>query len=451
MKEDGDDEEEEADEDVEEGDEEALREGSAVTKAVEMTQALRQLRAAELPQLKAQAERLAAAAGIAPPSEEELTEALRGCNAPSLGEVGSGHSMLEEGLDRGADALRQRFALRIRYQTERAGHAGGRGAVLLGYVVNGQVTLTRMEEDSAGDAAHIVQDLAGLVGEAARMTEAQLPRRAGPGGGAAVVDYAGVVEEAATICHDSEAITDLRDEVKGDGGRKKKARPSKDMRKASAGMVCGAMRRAGAVLEAGGVYTIVGRIAYDHAEEEGLIGDRAQLLDDDGHPLPTTAWRSEELESFVGDVTGLPYSAGLRGASPWTVIALVPPGRRVGGIVNRESTRVVVLRVLVLNHMTWAIHRLFHGDTRGNTLGYEALDRSVRTQYWQVAQAMGGLCAGMEMRPMESSPFYRNLQPLTLRDLGECRGWLGLDETGCWSTTCHRGRHTQSIEADRPT
>lgn len=414
-----DDEEEEEEEEREggddAGDEKGLCRASAVGRAMEMTQALRNLRGAELTRARELAVELAARASIAQPSEETLKEALRGRQAPSPSEGDGGNSSMLAGLlDEGAEELRRQFDGRIRHHTERAGHAGGLGAVLLGYVVNGQATLTRMDESSGGDAAHIVQDLASLVGEAARLTEADLPRSGG-----AAVDYARLVEEAATVCHDSEAITDLADEVKGDGGRKKKARPSKAMRQASARVVCRAMRRAGAVLEAGGVYVLVGRIAYDHAEEERLIGEHARLLDDEGRPLPTTAWRSDELESFVGDITGLPYSAGLSGATPWTVMALVPPGRRVAGVVNSSSSRVVVLRVLVLNHMTWAIHRLFHGATRGNTLGFEALQRVIFTQYWQVAQAMGGLCRGLPIRSMESSPFYRNLQPLTLRYLGE--------------------------------
>jgi hypothetical protein len=132
------------------------------------------------------------------------------------------------------------------------------GAVVLGYVVEGQETLVRMGD---GSPAHIAPDLAALVGEIGRLEQGDLPIAVGGG-----VDHCAVVEEGDTLCHDSECVTDLAKKVKGSDGRAKKARPSKRMQDASAEVVFAALRQAGAVEEVGGVAILVGGIAYGHAE-----------------------------------------------------------------------------------------------------------------------------------------------------------------------------------------
>lgn len=339
---------------------------------------------------------------------------------PSLSSVGQalarpattsdvGARAVVDGLAEGLEELKEEFGSGVLFSTPATGTGHGRGAVVTGYVVEDEETITLMTD---GSPTHIAPAVGRLVGEAVRVEKDGLPRH-----GDGSIDNNALVEESATVVVDSERITDLADRVKGSDGRYKKARPSREMKEASAGSVAGTLRSASVVVGIGGVVITIGGIAYHHMEEEGLYGDEAALTDDAGRVLPTVAKRSEALSQYITEITGLDYKPGLQGASCWIVMAAVPGD---GSVEAMPEGGLIALFVLPGNHFTWAIHLLIHGPGKGGIgLGVKALQSCVDTQHYQLASALGALTGGLPVRDMADSPLYADCQPLTLSELGK--------------------------------
>jgi hypothetical protein len=334
---------------------------------------------------------------------------------------------VKDGLAEGLEELRHQFEGEILWSTPAAGTGDGGGALVLGYVVPDQENLTEMVDHSE---AHIAPALGRVMGEAARVKEQDLPRHRGGS-----IDFTTLVDRSPSVAVDSERITDLLDRVKGSDGRCKKARPSRQMKEASALSVAATLRKASAVVGVGGVVTTIGGIAYHHMEQQGLMGEAATLTDDAGRVLPTVAKRSEALAQYITDITGLEYQPNLKGASCWIVMAAVPGDRSVAAM---PAGGLLALFVLPGNHFTWAVHLLIHGPGKGGIgLGVQALQSCVDTQHYQLASAMGALTRGLEVRDMKASPLYADCQALTLSELGKSSSFgLGLSFGRLASSLC---------------
>jgi hypothetical protein len=250
------------------------------------------------------------------PDEEAVRQAMA---RPPAWSDAAGQAVVG-GLKQGLADLQEHFSGEIQVSTPASGRGRGAGLLGLGYAVTGQATLTLMKD---GNEAHIASPLGRMVGEISRVKEEDLPRLRG---GTGAIDWDAVVRSSSTVAVDSERISDLKDEVLGSDRRKKKARPSNNMKQASAASVASTVRSASAIAGAGGAVATVGGIAYGHFVAEGVIGDEATITDDGGNPLPTAAIASPPLQQYVSDITGVEYSPGLKGAHPWIVAAVVPGG-----------------------------------------------------------------------------------------------------------------------------
>jgi hypothetical protein len=314
------------------------------------------------------------------------------------------------GLKQGLADLKEEFEDEIKVSTPASGRGGGEGVFGLGFAVTGQATLTLMED---GDEAHIASALGRMVGEISRVQEEDLPRR----GGTRAIDWDAVVRRSSTVAVDTERISDLKDEVLGSDGNKKKARPSNKMKQASAASVASTVMSASAIIGAAGAVGTIGGIAYGDFVAEGVIGDEATITDDAGYPLPTAAIASPPLQQYVSDITGVEYSPGLKAAHPWIVGAVVPGDESVCAM---PEGGVLVLYGLPGNHFTWPEHLVIHGPGKGGIgLGVEALASVCGTQQWQLASAIGALTQGFEVRAMKDSPLYKDYKPISLSELGE--------------------------------
>jgi hypothetical protein len=172
-----------------------LMASSLPTKMMPVRDAKDKLVAAELPRAVQAVRRLAREARIPMPAEADIRAALRGGGGGGGQRQGGATGVLRRMLEQGEDDLGKRFEGKKKAQTGPTGRGVGLGAVMIGYVVNGQISLVRME---GGGAAHIAEDLARLLAEAQRLEERSLPSRRY----SSEVDWARVVEESPTLCHE---------------------------------------------------------------------------------------------------------------------------------------------------------------------------------------------------------------------------------------------------------